>query len=39
VTFSAMFAFSAWQMGVSRIGANRFLVYQYLITVTGWPRE
>jgi drug/metabolite transporter (DMT)-like permease len=39
VTFSAVFAtafsFSAWQTGVSRIGANRVLVYQYLITVTG----
>jgi drug/metabolite transporter (DMT)-like permease len=39
VTFSAVFAtafaFSAWQMGVSRIGANRVLVYQYLITLTG----
>jgi drug/metabolite transporter (DMT)-like permease len=39
VAFSAIFAtafsFSAWQTGVSRIGANRVLVYQYLITVTG----
>jgi drug/metabolite transporter (DMT)-like permease len=39
VAFSAVFAtafsFSAWQRGVSRIGANRVLVYQYLITVTG----
>lgn len=39
VTFSAVFAgafsFSAWQMGISRIGANRVLVYQYLVTVTG----
>ena len=39
VAFSAVlataFSFSAWQMGVSRIGANRVLVYQYLITVTG----
>ena len=39
VAFSAVFAtafsFSAWQTGVSRIGANRVLVYQYLITVTG----
>ena len=39
VIFSAVFAtafsFSAWQTGVSRIGANRVLVYQYLITVTG----
>ena len=29
------FSFSAWQTGVSRIGANRVLVYQYLITVVG----
>jgi drug/metabolite transporter (DMT)-like permease len=39
VAFSAVFAtafsFSAWQTGVSRIGANRVLVYQYLITCTG----
>ncbi len=39
VAFSAVFAtafsFSAWQTGVSRIGANRVLVYQYLITITG----
>ncbi len=39
VAFSAVFAtafsFSAWQTGVSRIGANRVLVYQYLISITG----
>jgi drug/metabolite transporter (DMT)-like permease len=39
VGFSAMFAtalaFAAWQEGISRIGANRVLVYQYLITFTG----
>jgi drug/metabolite transporter (DMT)-like permease len=39
VAFSAVlataFSFSAWQTGVSRIGANRVLVYQYMITVTG----
>ena len=29
------FAFAAWQRGISRIGANRVLVYQYLITLTG----
>jgi drug/metabolite transporter (DMT)-like permease len=29
------FAFAAWQSGISRIGANRVLVYQYLITLTG----
>jgi drug/metabolite transporter (DMT)-like permease len=33
--FAAAFAFSAWQTGISRIGANRVLVYQYLVTVTG----
>ena len=33
--FATAFALSAWQTGVSRIGANRVLVYQYLITVTG----
>lgn len=29
------FAFAGWQRGISRIGANRVLVYQYLITLTG----
>ncbi len=33
--FAAAFAYSAWQRGISRIGANRVLVYQYLVTVTG----
>ena len=33
--FATAFAFSAWQTGISRIGANRVLVYQYLITLTG----
>ncbi len=33
--FAAAFAYSAWQRGISRIGANRVLVYQYLITVVG----
>jgi drug/metabolite transporter (DMT)-like permease len=33
--FATAFAFSAWQIGVSRIGANRVLVYQYLISLTG----
>jgi drug/metabolite transporter (DMT)-like permease len=33
--FATVFAFSAWQIGVSRIGANRVLVYQYLISLTG----
>ncbi|CAA9415246.1 MAG: Permease of the drug/metabolite transporter (DMT) superfamily [uncultured Rubrobacteraceae bacterium] len=33
--FATAFAFSAWQRGVSRIGANRALVYQYLISLTG----
>ncbi len=31
----AAFGFSAWQWGISRVGANRVLVYQYLITLTG----
>jgi drug/metabolite transporter (DMT)-like permease len=34
-TFAAAFAFSAWQTGISRIGANKVLVYQYLVTLTG----
>jgi drug/metabolite transporter (DMT)-like permease len=29
------FAFAGWQRGISRLGANRVLVYQYLITLTG----
>ena len=33
--FATAFAFAAWQRGVSSIGANRVLVYQYLITITG----
>src|ERR671910_3786768 len=33
--FATAFAFSAWQTGVSRIGANRVLVHQYLISLTG----
>ena len=33
--FATAFAFSAWQIGIGRIGANRILVYQYLITLTG----
>jgi drug/metabolite transporter (DMT)-like permease len=33
--FATAFAFSAWQTGVSRIGANRVLVYRYLISLTG----
>ncbi|HEU4494298.1 MAG TPA: DMT family transporter [Rubrobacteraceae bacterium] len=35
VVFATAFAFAAWQRGISRIGANRVLVYQYLITLTG----
>jgi drug/metabolite transporter (DMT)-like permease len=31
----AAFGFAAWQRGISSIGANRVLVYQYLITLTG----
>ena len=33
--FATAFAFSAWQSGISRIGANRVLIYQYVITITG----
>ena len=33
--FATAFAFSAWQRGIRRAGANRVLVYQYLITLTG----
>jgi drug/metabolite transporter (DMT)-like permease len=31
----AAFGFWAWQRGVSRVGANRVLIYQYLITLVG----
>ena len=31
----AAFGFTFWQRGISRIGANRMLVYQYLITLVG----
>jgi drug/metabolite transporter (DMT)-like permease len=34
-TFAGAFAFSAWQTGISRIGANKVLIYQYLVTLTG----
>ena len=33
--FATAFAFAAWQRGIKRAGANRVLIYQYLITVTG----
>lgn len=33
--FATAYTFAAWQRGISRIGANRVLVYQYLITLTG----
>lgn len=32
---SSVFGFAAWQKGVSQVGANRVLVYQYLAAVTG----
>ena len=35
IIFATAFSFSAWQSGISRIGANRVLIYQYLITLTG----
>ncbi|HWS80192.1 MAG TPA: EamA family transporter, partial [Rubrobacter sp.] len=31
----ASFGFWAWQRGVSQVGANRVLIYQYLITLVG----
>jgi drug/metabolite transporter (DMT)-like permease len=31
----AAFGFTFWQRGISRIGANRMLVYQYLVTLVG----
>jgi drug/metabolite transporter (DMT)-like permease len=31
----AAFGFTSWQRGLSRIGANRMLVYQYLVTLVG----
>ncbi len=37
--FATAFAFVGWQRGISRIGANRVLVYQYLITITGVTSE
>ena len=33
--FVAAFGFTSWQRGINRIGANRVLVYQYLVTLTG----
>ena len=39
VAYSAVLAtaytFAAWQRGIRKAGANRVLVYQYLITITG----
>jgi drug/metabolite transporter (DMT)-like permease len=32
---SGVFGFAAWQKGVSSVGANRVLVYQYLVTLVG----
>lgn len=32
---SSGFGFAAWQRGVSQIGANRVLIYQYLVALTG----
>jgi len=31
----AAIGFFAWQRGASRLGANKVLVYQYLITLVG----
>ena len=33
--FATAFALVGWQRGISRIGANRTLIYQYLITAVG----
>ena len=33
--FSSAFGFAAWGWGVSHAGANRILIYQYLVTLTG----
>jgi drug/metabolite transporter (DMT)-like permease len=33
--FSSAFGFAAWGSGVSRVGANRVLIYQYLVTLIG----
>jgi drug/metabolite transporter (DMT)-like permease len=35
VLCSSAFGFAAWGWGVSHVGANRVLVYQYLVTLTG----
>ncbi len=35
LVFATAFAVAGWQRGISRVGANRVLVYQYLITLTG----
>ena len=32
---SSAFGFAAWGYGVSHVGANRVLIYQYLVTLTG----
>ena len=33
--FSTALGYGIWQWGIGRIGADRVLVYQYLITLTG----
>ncbi len=33
--FVSAYGFAAWQGGISRVGANRVLVYQYLMTLVG----
>lgn len=32
---SSAFGFAAWGWGISRVGANRVLIYQYLVTLIG----
>jgi drug/metabolite transporter (DMT)-like permease len=34
VLCSSAFGFAAWGYGVSHVGANRVLIYQYLVTLT-----
>ena len=33
--FSSAFGFAAWGWGISHVGANRVLIYQYLVTLIG----
>ena len=35
--FASGFAIAAWQANVSLMGANKVLVYMYVVTLVGWP--